>query len=538
MAPNSPSITHPEPNAQARTRWLLLLASVLLATAAYPPLDLGWLAWVALVPFLYALQGSRTVVRALGFGWTFGVLHWGWTITWIGNTIVGWANTPWGWAAWIGLAMIKAGWYGLFAALAWAIARRSRGLLRIAATAGAWTAIEWLRGQGSLAMPWSLLGHTQYRYLPVIQIADMLGVYGITYAIAWANVTLAAALGRAGTPTPPEAALGRAGTPTPPGASRRTGWLRVAAVAATPGLLILVYGFAVQGRAYDGPAYRVTAMQPNIASYPRTKPDPARDVQALDAVWTEARRDRASLVVWPESIAPESVDEDTDTRRAFERMAREGACFHLVGSNRTDASDHDYNSALMLSPAGSLGQIYDKRWLVPFGEWIPGRSWLPFGDTFRFYERDTLPGGPEPPLDAGPARVGVLICFESVFPILSRDHVKRGANLLASITNDSWSGPSKVLRQHMAMNVLRSVEARRWMAMSGTTGITGFVAPTGRTVEAEPYRPAHLTATVHLLDGQTLYVRCGDWFVLVCACCMVAGLVRRRFDAPTVGEVQ
>lgn len=523
MASHSASISHPAGAMQARTRWLLVLASVCLATAAFPPLDLGWLAWIALVPLFVAIPEARSPLRAFGMGWVFGVLHWGWTITWIGQTVVGWASTPWGWAAWAGLAAIKACWFGLFALLARLLARRTRGLLRVGVMAAAWTVVEWLRGQGGLAMPWSLIGYTQYRTLPLIQVADVTGVYGVSAMLVWANAAIADALSG----TPPR----RSG----PIAARLAAAL---AMAAAPALAAAIYGFAALGRTYAGPAYRITVMQPNLASYPRVVRTPEEDLNTLASLAQSAAPDHADLVVWPESIAPEALTEDTQTRRVFARLARDTGSAALIGANRDDAAGREYNSAFLISAAGEVSAFYDKQWLVPFGEWIPGRSWLPFGDVFHFYDRDVQPGRPTPPLSTGPARLGVLICFESVFPVLSRAHVLRGANVLASITNDSWAGPSKVLRQHLAMIVLRGVETRRWVAISGATGITGFADPFGATMELPPYREGHLTATARLLDGQTPYVRWGDWFVLVCALVLCAGLLARRFDAPASREVQ
>src|SRR5438105_7617607 len=182
-------------------------------TAAFPPLDLGFLAWVGLAPLFHALPRARRTRHAFGLGYLFGWAHWGLTITWIGTTVVNWSHTPLGWAAWIILTGVKSLWFGLFGALAWWIARRSAGTARMVGLAAAWTLVEWFRGQGSLAMPWSLAGYTQYRSLPLIQIADVTGMYGITFALALMGAGVAAVLGRGDT------ANGRGGDN--PGSPRR-----------------------------------------------------------------------------------------------------------------------------------------------------------------------------------------------------------------------------------------------------------------------------------------------------------------------------
>src|SRR5262249_12594282 len=145
------------------------------------------------------------------------------------------------------------------------------------------------------------------------------------------------------------------------------------------------------------------------------------------------------IVVWPESTSPRDAINDPEDRRSFSEMAKSVSAWTLVGTNYIDDVGRPYNSAALFAPDGRLAERYDKHWLVPMGEWIVGRSWLPFGEVFHFPKYDVVPGSSDEPVRAGPAKMAVLICYETVFPIVPRTRVLHGADLLVSITNDSWA---------------------------------------------------------------------------------------------------
>jgi apolipoprotein N-acyltransferase len=191
-----------------------------------------------------------------------------------------------------------------------------------------------------------------------------------------------------------------------------------------------------------------------------------------------------------------------------------------VGSGHEDERGKSYNSAFLFNPDGVIAERYDKTWLVPFGEWVPLRPLIPFDNVFHF-PPDTTPGAVDAILSAGSAKMSVLICYETVFPIVSRTRVARGANLLVSITNDSWAGESAELQQHIAMSAFRAVETRRYLASSATTGITGLITPTGAITAIPPYKQNLLVAEAKLREGLTPYVRWGDWFVGLCAVVLI-----------------
>ncbi len=501
---NGGSIAENAAAPQAKRLWPYVVVSAALMTAAFPPLDLGFIAWVGLAPLLYALLNARRPRHAFALGYLFGYLHWGLTVTWIGTTVVVWSGTHWGWIAWILLVAIKSLWFGLFGLLAWWIGRRSDGIGRILGLAAAWAVIEWLRGQTMVAMPWSLIGYTQYRYLPIIQAADVGGIYFVSFAIVLVN----------------------AGIVEGAQAFRRTGVRGAGTVALVPAAVLIgmvAYGGFRLGQDYPGEAFRLSLMQPNEVSARYAPKSEAEGLVKYRRMADSVTSERPNVMIWPESTVEQAVD-DADSRRTFSEIARKTGAYQVVGTGFVDETGASHNSAALFSPSGELTARYDKHWLVPFGEWVPLRAYLPFGSVFGFPERDLVPGESDSLLEAGPARMSVLICYESVFPILSRVRTAAGANLLVSITNDSWAGESAELMQHHAMTALRAVETRRYVASAATTGITALIDPTGKSVPILPYREGFLVTEARLCTGFSLYVRWGDWFVLVCGILVILGL--------------
>jgi apolipoprotein N-acyltransferase len=499
-------------NQQARTRpdqgramrgALAALASAALFWAAFPPLDLGWVAWFALVPLLFALDGCRRARQAFGLAYLFGVAHYMAVIPWIGATVALWSGSPAGWATWPLLSAIKGLWYGAAGVGLWLILRRRRDWAAICAGAALYTLMEWARTQGSVAMPWASLGATQYRELPVVQVAAITGGIGVAFLLAATNLGLYAAISA-----------------------------RCPRSMALPGLMLcgtLCYGAWALLHPPAGPPVRICVMQPNIASSRELVRDPRADFLLMRRMADEAARDRPDLVVWPESGSPGEALNDSAIGDELQGMARRLGAPMLIGTNYSDGDGGDRNSAVLFHPDGNPPERYDKQSLVPFGEWIPARRLLqPFAGTFQFYERDVVSGTPQPPLDRAGRKVGVLICFESVFPLLARERAAMGAETLALLTNDGWAGPSAAPGQHLAMTVMRAVETRRPVAAAALTGVSAVIQPTGAFEALPQDRVGTLTADAATGGGITPYVRFGDWFAGLCAVLLAGYALWRR----------
>lgn len=190
-----------------------------------------------------------------------------------------------------------------------------------------------------------------------------------------------------------------------------------------------------------------------------------------------------------------------------------------------------HNSAFLIESSGKVLGRYDKTHLVPFGEYVPLRGILSFLGPLVEAVGTFEPGTHFMPLSDGHHRLGVVICYEDIFPEIGREQVRNGAQLLLNITNDAWYGPTSALQQHLDMAVFRAIETRRAVARAANTGISAFVAPGGQLIgRTDPWAPAVLIAPIPLLDRLTFYVRYGDVFAWSAVALLVgclAGLPRR-----------
>jgi apolipoprotein N-acyltransferase len=245
------------------------------------------------------------------------------------------------------------------------------------------------------------------------------------------------------------------------------------------------------------------------------------------------------LVVWPETALPFYPQRDQLTGRlaAFTGAANTWLLTGAPLFTLTPQADggelvRHFNGAILLAPDGRLAASHAKQHLVPFGEYVPLRPYLPFLEPLVVSVGDFTAGTSDEPLALGPMRLGLLICYESIFPDIARRSVSREANLLVNLTNDAWYGRSSAPHQSMAMAVFRAVENKRALVRAANTGISGFVDPVGNIVERTGlFVETALVQRVPLLDGQTVFNRQGHLFGPACAvviplCLLLGG--RRR----------
>ncbi len=510
-------------------RALLAVAGGLLLTAAFPRLELAWVAWVTLLPLMFAVRGL-SAREGFRMGILAGLAHYMTLVYWLVITMNTYGGLPKSlcgpilflFAAYLAIypALFAAG----FAVLS------LRPALCLAVAPALWTAQEYLRAFMLSGFPWELLGYSQYRQLKLIQVADMTGVYGVSFVIVLANTV--AFLLLSGLP-----ALKSPGTTI----SRR---LRVVSV----GLLVVVLGAvlgygqwrmgAVDRRAAAAPDRTVSLLQGNIDQ--RIKWDPAHQEATLKIYFRLARRALArkpDLIVWPETAAPFYFGNDRRLTHMLQKGVAELGVYQLVGSplvlGRADQYLF-YNSAFLLRPDGTLAGRYDKAHLVPFGEYVPFKKYLPFLGKIVEQVGDFQAGRRGATIAWEGHHLGVLICYELIFADLSRAAAANGADLLVNITNDAWYGRSGAPYQHFSMAVLRAVETRRTLVRAANTGISGVIGPTGRILARTPiFEEAVVTRRVPLLTEKSLHVRVGDAFAMACLafsvlCLLWLGIVTHR----------
>lgn len=496
----------------------------LLYALAFPPLSLSALAWVALVPFGWALErayGSspqRTLGQGFRLGYLFGLVLFLLSLHWIALLRPIAVTVPWimypAWPA-------AAAYLSLFPAAVGAVVlvlRKRRGWPVWCTLPVVWIAVEKLRGLGELGFPWMWLGYSQWNAVAPLQWAALGGplLVGLWIAVGnglWLRLV-----------TLPAAAGGRRRL-----AATVTALLWMALVGAG--------GAWIESRVRgdEGSATRVALVQGNVAG--EIKWDPSRNAEVLALFLAETRQALAlepQLVVWPETATGSYLRRDPVARHAVESFVDSTGVPILTGfpDVRWAAPDRPAvtNSAGTFLPGRGIREVYDKVHLVPFGERLPFQWLLPWLGEIDLGQAEFQPGAGVVLLPGADRRVGVLICFESIFPDDTRAARRDGATLLAVLTNDEWFGDSAALSQHASMSVFRAVETRLPLVRCANTGLSFFVDPRGRLHE----RTGAFTreVRVHAVEGPgepPPFVRVGDLAGTLCLIVMTLALwVPRR----------
>jgi apolipoprotein N-acyltransferase len=309
-------------------------------------------------------------------------------------------------------------------------------------------------------------------------------------------------------------------------------------------------GFGLIYFMQEGPVEKVTkppqspkivAIQPNVPmsglTYEKWKQLRAKHVQLAESALGQLTADHQppTTVIFPESPMNFAYEEDEEFRNFVRAFAARNNVNVLFNSAEPDAANDKYfNSAVLVDTDGKEIAQYDKIYLLPFGESVPGplQAIVPaFVGSFSYgKEYDLLP--------IGDAKAGVMICFESHFGALSREYVRNGADVLIEMTNDGYLGPTPVLKQHLANAVFRAVETNRPVLRVTNVGTTAYINERGEVIDpAENYTEASRVWSVEKSDGsQTFYVKYGDWMAWICLVLTLGSLLflfaTRRHEAP------
>ncbi|WP_305043045.1 apolipoprotein N-acyltransferase [Geoalkalibacter sp.] len=493
-----------------RTSLAAALSGLLLALA-FPRPDVAELAWIALVPLFLVMD-----TRPFRSGFTAGLVFFAVVLYWLNivMTTYGGLHPVLSATAYLLLVLYLALFFGT---ATWA-ACRLREKLGYAPTLTLpilWVALEFLRSFLLTGFPWATLGYSQQGRLALIQSADLFGVYGLSFLLVFGNAVLAEAVR----------------------------WLRGQRSlprVALPLLVLLVcanLAYGIWKLAADPDRrerqMRVALAQGNIDQ--GVKWDPAYQQETI-RIYGELSRQagrewQPELIIWPEAATPFYFQEPGALSEQVRQVPRDLGTFLLFGSPAYEVVNRQYqylNSAFLLGTDGEILGRSDKVHLVPFGEYVPLKPFLPFVDKLVVGIGD-FSAGTISPLPMNGARLGVLVCYEAIFPELARDYVRQGSDLLVNITNDAWFGRSSAPYQHLAMSRFRAVENRIWLARAANTGISAFVTPSGRILEATPiFEQAVVHAEVGLGAGESLYLRIGDTLPTLFLGLSIFWLVRTR----------
>ncbi|NOQ46153.1 MAG: apolipoprotein N-acyltransferase [Desulfobulbaceae bacterium] len=510
------------------------LTSALLLSLAMPG-HVGWwpLLFVGLVPLLYAvlhLPPMRCVCMGFFTGLVYHIVLLYWIVIVLGRYggLPPWIAVP----AMVLLASYMSCYLALFCVLLGFLAGRYRQRERSVATL-VWTApvlwvgLDYLRGTLMTGFPWMDLGYGLYGQPQLIQAADLGGHHLITFSLVLCNGLIVAIIDRQHSHVRWNIRLER----------------RVLLAAGC--FLVFVGGYSLL-RYQVMPSVAARALQAEVAVVQgnidqKEKWTPGKKAETVETYRTLSRRALADktteLLVWPETALPFYPQLDplaaqvTDFTRRENVWLLTGAPAFTRGEYAADGEGKiDYfNSALLINPSGEVAGRYSKQHLVPFGEYVPLRSYLPFLEPLVVSVGDFTAGSSSRPLVMERMKLGVLICFESIFPEIARNEAANGANLLVNLTNDAWYGRSSAPYQSMSMAVFRAVETKRSLIRAANTGISGFVDPSGNILKKTGlFEETFVSARVPILEKQTVFTRSGWRFGAVCLALIPVLLIFQR----------
>ena len=542
-----------------RSRYLLAGVAGLLLAAAFPRMGVAGFAWVAPGLMVAAALG-KSGGESFRIGYVGGLAYHLAALYWLLLIPYRWHGIPWGPAlGWLALsaylAFYPAVWVWfvvkiqrpapkspaasspltLVSAPAVAVTSWPRRLLWTLSGGAAWVALEMLQGWLFTGFPWNPLGASQWQMVPLIQIASVTGVSGVSFMAVWTSLSLLSG--------------GLMAIQRPNGRSVWIGemFLPILTVAA-----VFHFGMRqLQNVPTPARTLRVTCVQPSI---PQTLIwDTGQDAERfaeLMQLSEQALTNATDLLVWPEAAVPSYARWDTNICPVITNFARSHRVWLVLGSDDIGwpaeprhANDYEYyNASFLVSPDGEFVAGYKKRNLVIFGEYVPLTRWLPFLQWFTPIQGGFTPGDRPArfSLESVPARVSVLICFEDAFGWLGRESAGEDVDFLVNLTNDGWFGESAAAWQQAAAAAFRAVENGIPLLRCSNTGITCWMDCRGRVRDVfhdghgSVYGPGFMTAEMPLLTpGEsrepTFYHKHGSWFGWTC-CGVALGMLLARLN--------
>lgn len=501
---------------------LLAILSGLLLVLAFPDWGFWSFGWVGAGPLIMAVVRERRLWRSLLLGTVTGTVFYVGSSYWVTYSMHNYGGISLGlcYLAGIPIAVSLGIFTGLFAGVLSAAVSRFGGWTILAAPV-IWPASEWLRLKVT-GMGWNALGYSQAMEPSIIQAARFGGVYVVSALLVLESAALVFALIYL---------------------ERRRGQV-VLTIALLVAATNLFYGQSITGRQSNQGSLAVDVVQPNVPidgdwdnpafvagmvqkhidlSEHSLKESPQSQTEKKsDPSGGTSRPETASLVVWPESPMPIRYDGDPVLQRTLADFTEKNNVYLLMNSWESPDGKGERNSAIVISPSGKKISEYDKIALLPFGEYVPGRSWIPFMNRISALVGEVTPGNSLTLSDIAGARVGAFICFEVTRPEIARQMRLNGASSLILITDEAWFGPSAAPRQMLATAVFRAVENNTGLIRSTNSGDSASIDQYGRVEGTTPLfedatrRWEIKTSEEAKSDDLTFYTRYGDVFAVGC----------------------
>lgn len=471
--------------------FLICLAGVFLGFANpilhIPPL-------IFLFPFalIWTAHKCKSPGQVFKYSWLFSSLAYSFSLYWIAFPVHYFAYLPWIIA---GTCPLLLGFYlGLYPAIFSIFIYRVKTRLSwfwIGLLAGSlWTTLEYIRASLLTGFPWLIPAQAFSPWPWAIQGVGIIGAFGFSGIITTCAIWFFFALkGKKALALAPALAIL---------------------------LLLAVYGLNQTSKpATDTNSIAVSIIQGNIDQNQKWEPEYQNSTinKYLELSQAEISENSPELIVWPETAVPFYLQENNEYKERIQRFVSKNKTLLLTGSPGyilVDSTQYQlFNRAYLFSSSGKITDTYEKEKLVPFGEYVPLKQFLPFMDKLVSGVGDFMPGQKIKPLRNDGLALGTLICYEAIFPGLVHKRIIDGANVLVNISNDAWFGPTSAPRQHLHQAILRAVEQNRFLIRSTNTGISAFIGPQGKIMKQSSCfqeQTLHLSK-VSLSNKKTLYCR-------------------------------
>jgi len=500
---------------------ILVLISAVLTIYSFPYYDFYFFAFFAIAPLIYIAVSYDKNPFLTGFLW--GIAAYSGIIYWVTNAVnvYGNVNIVFAWCANLLLICYMAAYSGIFALLV----RDSLKYLNISPFISApiiWTALEWGRTFIFSGFPWALFGSTQYKNIPFIQIANITGVYGVSFLLILCNAALV------------EIALALKNKTKKP----------IVKAAATIVIIGIVFSYGIYSiNKHDKQSIKkvkVSLIQANIEQAKKWNPKFQDETIKKYAKLTLSRdAENSKLIVWPETAVPFFYQKEEEYQKIIKQLSLQSKADLLFGSPAYEVKDKEhlnfFNRAYFLSNNAASLNSYDKMHLVPFGEYVP--SFIPFLAKLVYGIGEFIPGKEHTVFKSESGNFSVLICFEGIFPAQSREFVKKGADFLVNITNDAWYGKSSAPYQHLSLSIFRAVENNVPLIRAANTGISAIIDKNGRIkASSDIFIETAVSGEIYIgKSGRTFYTEFGDVFsILITTISVVISgkiFIRRRKNA-------
>ena len=479
---------------------ILAVLSGLLIFLSFPMYGFGLIAWVSFIPLFFALWKVTSLRQGLLMGFLTGIIGYIGIIYWITYVVVNYGYLP----IYLGviLMLLLSCYLSIYTALFAAAIVFFRGKLLFLLAPALWICLEYCKSNILTGFPWENLGYSLYLNFYLIQFADVLGVFGLSFLIVMVNAALFDVM-----------------------AKRSKNAVISAAVAFLILGSVFIYGVIrvnqVEKAMDNAKSMEVTLIQGNIDQAIKWNENFQKEtLNIYERLSLQNTPAEGGLLVWPETALPFNFLDVNDLQKQVKHLAVKTKSWFIFGAvsylQKRGYADY-FNSAYILSPDGENKGRYDKVHLVPYGEYVPLRNILPFVKGLTAGIGDFTAGAGFYPLLLDDRKIGILICYEGILPYAARMYKKESAELLVNITNDAWFGATSAPFQHFSMSLFRAVETRLYLVRVANTGVSGIFDPRGKIIEqTKIFQREALKGNIKFVKIPTFYAQYGDILVVIC----------------------